>query len=206
MWRTSCSLGPLLMAVCGSLLCSAPAAADPVYDDGSAESVVNDLKAQGYNVVIKLVDRLQHQVAFGLPSIEYKQPWPVGPTPGHLHHGLRRRVLPQPRLRLSGDRPGSLRAANRRSALSTNDFPDRSATCRPPIQNRDRMPSRTRSRSSRRCGLGRRRRPGHADRQAGFNIFIVKRDVTPLTRGMVMTRRLRKISYAGRSATATRTK
>ncbi len=52
MWRTSCSLGPLLMAVCGSLLCSAPAAADPVYDDGSAESVVNDLKAQGYNVVI----------------------------------------------------------------------------------------------------------------------------------------------------------
>jgi len=109
MWRTSCSLGPLLMAVCGSLLCSAPAAADPVYDDGSAESVVNDLKAQGYNVVIKLVDRLQHQVAFGLPGIEYKQPWPVGPTPGHLHHGLRRRVLPQPRLRLSGDRPGSLR-------------------------------------------------------------------------------------------------
>src|SRR6185295_4808564 len=101
----------------------------PVYDDGSAESVVNDLKAQGYNVVIKLVDRLQHQVAFGLPGIEYKQPWPVEPTPGHLHHGLRRRVLPQPRLRLSGDRPGSLRAANRRSALSTNDFPDRSATC-----------------------------------------------------------------------------
>ena len=52
MRRTSCSLGPLLMAVCGSLLCSAPAAADPVYNDGSAESVINDLKTQGYNVVI----------------------------------------------------------------------------------------------------------------------------------------------------------
>ena len=51
--RTSCSLPcPLLIAVCGSLLCSAPAAADPVYNDGSAESVVNDLKAQGYTVVI----------------------------------------------------------------------------------------------------------------------------------------------------------
>jgi hypothetical protein len=49
-------------------------------------------------------------------------------------------------------------------------------------------------------------RAGRVERQVGFNIFIVKRDVTPLTRGMVMTRRLRKSSYAARSATATRTK
>jgi hypothetical protein len=40
----------------------------------------------------------------------------------------------------------------------------------------------------------------------GLTVFIVKCDVTFLIRGMVMTRWLRNVSYAGRSATATRTK
>jgi hypothetical protein len=50
MRRTSCRAGALSMAV--ALMCSAPAAADPGYYSGSAESVVNELKAEGYNVVI----------------------------------------------------------------------------------------------------------------------------------------------------------
>jgi hypothetical protein len=41
-----------LMASCGVLVLSAPAAADPVYYNGSAESVINQLEADGYNVVI----------------------------------------------------------------------------------------------------------------------------------------------------------
>jgi hypothetical protein len=46
-WLTSS-----LIAIGGPLLLSAPAAADPVYINGSAQSVINELKANGYNVVI----------------------------------------------------------------------------------------------------------------------------------------------------------
>src|SRR5262245_8389093 len=52
MWRPSCSLGSLIMAIGGALMFGAPAAADPVYYNGSAESVINQLEADGYNVVI----------------------------------------------------------------------------------------------------------------------------------------------------------
>jgi hypothetical protein len=46
------SFGSLLIAVGSAVMFGAPAAADPVYYDGSAESVINGLKADGYNVVI----------------------------------------------------------------------------------------------------------------------------------------------------------
>ena len=45
-------LGSLLMAVGGLLSGGVPATADPVYSNGSAQSVIDDLEAQGYNVVI----------------------------------------------------------------------------------------------------------------------------------------------------------
>lgn len=41
-----------LMAVGGLLVSSATAAADPVYVNGSAESVIDQLEAKGFNVVI----------------------------------------------------------------------------------------------------------------------------------------------------------
>jgi hypothetical protein len=40
------------MAICASLLVAAPAVADPEYYNGSAESVVDRLEADGYNVSI----------------------------------------------------------------------------------------------------------------------------------------------------------
>jgi hypothetical protein len=52
MSKASRSFGSLLIAVGGLLISGPPAAADPVYYDGSAESVINELKADGYNVVI----------------------------------------------------------------------------------------------------------------------------------------------------------
>jgi hypothetical protein len=52
MSTVSRSFGSLLSAVGASVMFDAPAAADPVYYDGSAESVINELKADGYNVVI----------------------------------------------------------------------------------------------------------------------------------------------------------
>jgi hypothetical protein len=52
MWRRSRFLGVLLMTVGGALMCGAPAAADPVYFNGSAKSVINQLQDDGYNVVI----------------------------------------------------------------------------------------------------------------------------------------------------------
>lgn len=38
--------------IVGALVVSAPAAADPQYNDGSAESIIDDLEADGCNVVI----------------------------------------------------------------------------------------------------------------------------------------------------------
>jgi hypothetical protein len=52
MSRSSRYLGPLSIALACPLILSAPVAADPVYTNGSAQSVIDDLEAQGYNVVI----------------------------------------------------------------------------------------------------------------------------------------------------------
>jgi hypothetical protein len=45
-------LALLGMALVGLLTVSAPAAADPQYTNGSAQSVIDELTANGYNVVI----------------------------------------------------------------------------------------------------------------------------------------------------------
>jgi hypothetical protein len=45
-------LPALLLAISGAVVLGAPAAADPVYTGDSAESVVDDLQAQGYSVQI----------------------------------------------------------------------------------------------------------------------------------------------------------
>ena len=42
----------VLTAISGCVLPAAPAAADPQYNDGSAQAVVDALTAEGYNVVI----------------------------------------------------------------------------------------------------------------------------------------------------------
>jgi hypothetical protein len=52
MARASRYLGSLLVALGCSLVLSAPAAADPQYTNGSAQSVIDELTANGYNVVI----------------------------------------------------------------------------------------------------------------------------------------------------------
>ena len=41
-----------VLVIGGSLVCGATATADPVYANGSAESVVDELQARGFNVVI----------------------------------------------------------------------------------------------------------------------------------------------------------
>ena len=41
-----------LIAVAGTVMLAAPATAEPVNTGGSAQSVIDDLKADGYNVVI----------------------------------------------------------------------------------------------------------------------------------------------------------
>jgi hypothetical protein len=41
-----------LIAAAGMVMLAAPAAAEPVDSGGSAQSVIDDLKAEGYNVVI----------------------------------------------------------------------------------------------------------------------------------------------------------
>jgi hypothetical protein len=48
-WRF---LALLVVAIGGSPIVSTPAAADPQYFNGSAQSVIDGLKANGYNVVI----------------------------------------------------------------------------------------------------------------------------------------------------------
>ena len=45
-------LAPLLVALGGALTLAAPAAAEPVYSGGSAQSVIDGLKVEVYNVVI----------------------------------------------------------------------------------------------------------------------------------------------------------
>jgi hypothetical protein len=45
-------LPALVLAISGAVGLGAPAAADPVYTGDSAESVVDDLQAQGYSVQI----------------------------------------------------------------------------------------------------------------------------------------------------------
>jgi hypothetical protein len=45
-------VAPLLVAVGGALTVAAPAAAEPVDSGESAQSVIDGLKAEGYNVVI----------------------------------------------------------------------------------------------------------------------------------------------------------
>jgi len=45
-------LGPLLVAVGGAVTLAASATAEPVYTGASAQSVIDGLKAEGYNVVI----------------------------------------------------------------------------------------------------------------------------------------------------------
>jgi hypothetical protein len=52
MSRASHSLPSLFFAFGGPLILCAPAAADPVYANGSAQSVIDELKANGHNVVI----------------------------------------------------------------------------------------------------------------------------------------------------------
>lgn len=52
MSKPSRCLPLLFLAIGGPLVLSAPAAADPSYGDGSAQSVINELQADGYNVVI----------------------------------------------------------------------------------------------------------------------------------------------------------
>lgn len=52
MVRTTHWLACFLTAVVPALALSAPAAADPVYTNGSAQSVIDQLEADGYNVVI----------------------------------------------------------------------------------------------------------------------------------------------------------
>jgi hypothetical protein len=52
MSRASRYLGWPLIALGCSLVFSAPAAADPQYTNGSAQSVIDELTANGYNVVI----------------------------------------------------------------------------------------------------------------------------------------------------------
>lgn len=46
------SLAALSIALGGAVMVAAPATADPVYTGVSAQSVVDGLKAEGYNVVI----------------------------------------------------------------------------------------------------------------------------------------------------------
>ena len=45
-------MASLAIVIGGSLCSSAAAVADPVYVNGSAESVISELKANGFNVVI----------------------------------------------------------------------------------------------------------------------------------------------------------
>src|SRR6476646_3855797 len=45
-------VGSLLLAVSGAMMLASAASAEPVDSGGSAQSVVDDLKAKGYNVVI----------------------------------------------------------------------------------------------------------------------------------------------------------
>ena len=45
-------LGALLVAVVGAMMLAPAASAEPVDTGGSAQSVIDDLKAEGYNVVI----------------------------------------------------------------------------------------------------------------------------------------------------------
>jgi hypothetical protein len=50
--RASRCLPSLFLAIGGSLIFSPAAAADPTYINGSAQSVIDELRANGYNVVI----------------------------------------------------------------------------------------------------------------------------------------------------------
>jgi hypothetical protein len=46
------SLAALLLAAAGAVVLAGPATAEPVNTGGSAQSVIDGLKAEGYNVVI----------------------------------------------------------------------------------------------------------------------------------------------------------
>ena len=48
----SLGLAPLLVAIGGALTIAAPATAEPVDTGGSAQSVIDDLKSEGYDVQI----------------------------------------------------------------------------------------------------------------------------------------------------------
>lgn len=52
MSRAARCLALLSIAIAFSMISMAPAAADPQYNDGSAQSVIDELTADGYNVVI----------------------------------------------------------------------------------------------------------------------------------------------------------
>jgi hypothetical protein len=52
MSRASRCLPSLFLAIGGSLIFSPAAASDPQYVNGSAQSVIDELRANGYNVVI----------------------------------------------------------------------------------------------------------------------------------------------------------
>ena len=96
--RASRSLALLVAAPGGLLILSAPAAADPVYANGSAQSVIDELESNGYNVVINWLtgyDTKSLSVCW-VSSINNPGEW--NPPPRHLHHRLCRCLMPEPRL------------------------------------------------------------------------------------------------------------
>jgi hypothetical protein len=77
-------LGPLPMALGCPLILCAPAAADPVYINGSAQSVINDLEAQGYNVVINWLTGYDTKSLSVCWVSAINNPGQWGPPPGEF--------------------------------------------------------------------------------------------------------------------------
>jgi hypothetical protein len=65
-----------------ALALAAPAAAEPVDTGGSAESVVGDLKSQGYNVVINWLSGYDTVPLWACTVQDVNNPNAAPPTPG----------------------------------------------------------------------------------------------------------------------------
>jgi hypothetical protein len=70
------------LAVGSALTPAAPAAADPVDTGGSAESVIGDLKAQGYNVVINWLSGYDTVPLWACTVQDVNNPDTAAPAPG----------------------------------------------------------------------------------------------------------------------------
>jgi hypothetical protein len=88
-------MGALLVAVSGVVMLASAASAEPVDSGDSAQSVIDDLKAQGYNVVINWLTGYD-TVPLPVCTVQsVDNPDDSKPKPGAFT-GLCQRVVPAP--------------------------------------------------------------------------------------------------------------